>query len=214
MVKYFSFSLWGDNPKYSIGAIRNVQIASKLFPDWKCIFYYDESVPDYYINVLNNFDNCETVKVTDGSYGMFWRFEKMFESADVVLSRDTDSRLSEREKSLIDNWLLTDYNFMVIRDHSNHYEFPILGGMWGKKNIILPQPMKELMDQYKFTKQYTVDQMFLRDVMWGPMADSTALYGVREIEWMRETYDFEGKNFIGQTYDENDNPAYDGKIDE
>ena len=42
--------------------------------------------------------------------------------------------------------------------------------------------------------------------------NDTAIYGVKEVDWMRETYDFENNNFIGQTYTENDEPVYDGKI--
>ena len=33
------------NPTYTIGAIRNAEIAKELFPDWKCIFYCFSSVP-------------------------------------------------------------------------------------------------------------------------------------------------------------------------
>jgi len=214
MVKYFTFSIWGDNPKYTIGAIRNAQLAQKLFPDWKCIFYYDSTVPFYIINVLKNFDNVETIENTDGSFGAFWRFDLMFENDDVILSRDTDSRLSEREKILIEHWLNSNANYMVIRDHHNHYEFPILAGMWGKKEIALKKDFKEIMDQYRFTKQYTVDQIFLRDIVWPSIQyEKTSIYGVKEVEWMRETYDYTGKNFIGQTYSENDEPLYDGNID-
>jgi len=213
MVKSFTFSLWGDNPKYGIGAIRNAQLALKLFPEWNCIFYYDNTVPKFYINILKEFSNTSLVKVEDNSFGAFWRFENMFETGDVILSRDTDSRLSMREKILIDNWLETNYNFMVIRDHHNHYEFPILAGMWGKKNTVIPRPIKEVMNEFRFVKQYTIDQIFLRDVLWQHIMAQTAIYGVKELAWMRETYDFEGKNFIGQTYDENDTPIYEGKID-
>lgn len=138
----------------------------------------------------------------------------MFESTDVVISRDADARLSEREKVLVDHWLSSDYTYMTIRDHYNHYEFPILGGMWGKKNIMFNSAIQTSMNKYRFTKQYTIDQIFLRDVLWDKIISKTAIYGVKELGWMRETYDFAGNNFIGQTYTENDEPVYEGKIDE
>lgn len=210
--KYFTFSIWGDNPKYLQGAIRNAELAEQIFPDWKCVFYYDSSVPKETLDKLSTFKNSIIKEVTDNSFGAFWRFEMMFNNPGVILSRDTDSRLSLREKELIDNWLETEYNYMIIRDHDAHYEFPILAGMWGKKNILMDNSLKDAMQEYVSVKQYLVDQFYLRDKVWPAIMNDTAIYGVKEVDWMRETYDFENKNFIGQTYTENDEPVYDGKI--
>ena len=210
--KYFTFSIWGDNPKYLQGAIRNAELAEEIFPEWKCVFYYDSTVPKETIDKLSSFKNTSVKEVTDDSFGAFWRFEMMFNNPGVILSRDTDSRLSLREKELIDNWLESEYNYMIIRDHDAHYEFPILAGMWGKKNVLMDSRLKDAMQEYVSTKQYLVDQFYLRDQVWPNIMHDTAIYGVKEVDWMRETYDFENKNFIGQTYTENDEPVYDGKI--
>ena len=210
--KYFTFSIWGDNPKYLQGAIRNAELAEQIFSDWKCVFYYDSSVPKETIDRLSAFKNTIVKEVTDDSFGAFWRFEMMFNNPGVILSRDTDSRLSLREKELIDNWLETEYNYMIIRDHDAHYEFPILAGMWGKKNILMDNSLKDAMQEYMSVKQYLVDQFYLRDKVWPNIMNDTAIYGVKEVDWMRETYDFKNNNFIGQTYTENDEPVYDGKI--
>jgi len=32
MKKVVSFSLWGDNPIYNIGAIRNAELAKEIYP--------------------------------------------------------------------------------------------------------------------------------------------------------------------------------------
>jgi hypothetical protein len=210
--KYFTFSIWGDNPKYLQGAIRNAELAEEIFPEWKCVFYYDSTVPKETIDKLSSFKNTSVKEVTDDSFGAFWRFEMMFNNPGVILSRDTDSRLSLREKELIDNWLESEYNYMIIRDHDAHYEFPILAGMWGKKNILMDSTLKDAMQEYISVKQYLVDQFYLRDKVWPNIMNDTAIYGVKEVDWMRETYDFENNNFIGQTYTENDEPVYDGKI--
>ena len=210
--KYFTFSIWGDNPKYLQGAIRNAELAEEIFPEWKCVFYYDSTVPKETIDELSTFKNTIVKEVTDNSFGAFWRFEMMFNNLGVILSRDTDSRLSLREKELIDNWLESEYNYMIIRDHDAHYEFPILAGMWGKKNVLMDSSLKDAMQEYVSVKQYLVDQFYLRDHVWPNIMHATAIYGVKEVDWMRETYDFENKNFIGQTYTENDEPVYDGKI--
>jgi len=34
MKKIISFSLWGDNPVYTQGAIRNAELAKEIYPDW------------------------------------------------------------------------------------------------------------------------------------------------------------------------------------
>jgi len=59
MLRIISFSLWGNNPKYNIGAIRNAELAKQLFPDWTCRFYIGQSVPDKTISALEALDpNC------------------------------------------------------------------------------------------------------------------------------------------------------------
>ena len=34
MKKVISFSLWGDNPKYTIGAIKNAELIDTIYPGW------------------------------------------------------------------------------------------------------------------------------------------------------------------------------------
>jgi hypothetical protein len=212
MQKIISFSIWGNNPKYCAGAIINAQLAQKYFPDWKCKFFYDNTVPKIYIRSLNEFTNVETICVTDGSFGAFWRFLAMQENT-IVLSRDCDSRLSLREKMIVDDWLNSKETLCVIRDHINHYEFPILAVMWGIKNGLCINLQKK-MKNYWGTHRYLVDQYYLRDEVWPELKHNTKEYGIKETAWMRESYKDIGKNFIGQTYDENDTPVYEGKLND
>ena len=37
MKKIISFSLWGDILTYTQGAIKNVELAKEVFPDWICL---------------------------------------------------------------------------------------------------------------------------------------------------------------------------------
>ena len=39
MKKIISFCLWGDDPKYTKGAIENADIATELYPSWTCRYY-------------------------------------------------------------------------------------------------------------------------------------------------------------------------------
>ena len=137
--KIISFSLWGDNPKYTVGAIRNAELAKQIYPDWICRFYLGQSVPDKIVWLLEAMQNVELVhKPVDGDWtGMFWRFEPASEEdVEVMISRDTDSRLNMREKAAVEEWLKSDKRFHIMRDHPFH-KFPVLGGMWGAKKGVL-----------------------------------------------------------------------------
>ena len=210
MQKIIAFSLWGDNPKYCAGAIRNAQLGKKYFPEWTCTFYYDKTVPQTYIDILNEMDNVDTVKIENKSFGAFWRFFDMVEGT-IVLSRDCDSRLSEREKKIVDDWLAGSEKMCVIRDHVNHYDFPILAGMWGIKDG-LPEKVREMIKRYWSTHAYLTDQIYLRDVVWPNLKSKCKEYGIKETIWMRESYKDIGKHFIGQTYNEYEYPIYEGKL--
>ena len=41
MKKIIAFSLWGDQPKYTVGAIKNADLAKEIYPDWTCRFISD-----------------------------------------------------------------------------------------------------------------------------------------------------------------------------
>jgi hypothetical protein len=51
-MNYISFSLWGDNPIYNIGSIRNSELIKFTYPNWKMVLYYDNSVPKETIEKL------------------------------------------------------------------------------------------------------------------------------------------------------------------
>ena len=47
-----SFGLWGDEAKYCARAIKNVEIAQFIYPEWTCRFYCDHTVPRETIDEL------------------------------------------------------------------------------------------------------------------------------------------------------------------
>lgn len=61
MNKIISFSLWGNNPKYTVGAIRNAELSKTIYPGWKCRFYVAKDVPDDCMSRLLQIDNVEVV---------------------------------------------------------------------------------------------------------------------------------------------------------
>ena len=101
MKKVICFSLWGDSPKYTVGALKNIQLAKEIFPEWICRFYIGKSVPISIIENIVKFDNTEIIIMNEpGDWtGMFWRFYAASDqNVYAMISRDTDSRLTYREK--------------------------------------------------------------------------------------------------------------------
>jgi hypothetical protein len=128
---------------------------------------------------------------------------------DIVISRDTDSRLSEREYKCVNEWIESGKKFSIIRDHYSHYQWPILAGMWGMRGK-LDDNILVLMEQYGKQHFYTSDQIFLRDVIWPIAENDSLIHGFLENEWMKNSRD--KNHFIGQGYNENDEQLYSGEI--
>ena len=129
-----SFSLWGDNPFYGIGAIRNAETAQKYYEGWISRFYLGTDVPSETKETLESIPNTEVVVIDDEPNnwnGMFWRFYAISDpDAEFVIFRDTDCRLTNREAQAVGEWGRTDKCLHIMRDHPMHTE-PIMGGMWG-----------------------------------------------------------------------------------
>ena len=163
-VRVISFCLWGSIPRYTLGAIRNAELAQQLYPGWICRFHVGTSVPRSIVEGLRAQPNTDVREREEpGDYtSMFWRFLPAHEEdVEILLSRDTDSRLLPRERAAVDEWLESNKSFHIMRDHPWHGT-PILGGMWGARRaasrIIAP-----LIDRWDKQDQVQTDQEFLRD---------------------------------------------------
>ena len=203
MKKIISFSLWGTNPKYTIGAIRNAELATEIYPDWVCRFYTGEDVTDEIKAVLLDL-NSEVIEMGGADWnGMFWRFLAA-DSDNIVISRDIDSRLGLREKAAVDEWLASDKDFHIMRDHPYH-GYHIMGGMWGCRNGIL-KGIRQMISDYDtgiFNNKYQVDQNFLREIIYPFIKDKAIVH-----DEFFERIDFpkprNGTEFVGDVFDEND----------
>jgi hypothetical protein len=204
MKKIISFSLWGDNPVYNVGAIRNAELAKDIYPDWVCRYYYGTSTLESTIEKLKGFDNVELINMgVEGDWaGMFWRFYPASDNdVDVVIVRDCDSRLNQREKDAVDEWIKTDKGFHIMRDHPAHGT-EILGGMWGSKKGTINQ-MKQLIDEYIKGNFWQVDQNFLREKIY-PIVKLNCVVHDEFFEKKPFPNEREYKTFVGQAFNEND----------
>ena len=142
MSNIISFSLWGNNPKYMFGAIKNVKLAKDIYPEFKCRFYIDNIVPFSIINVLEE-EGAEIVEMNcvGNNLGMYWRMDAINE-ADIVLIRDCDSRLNMRERQCVNEWINGDRLFHTILDHPYH-RFCVMPGIMSFKRSTIDMDDQE-----------------------------------------------------------------------
>jgi hypothetical protein len=140
----------------------------------------------------------------DGDWtGMFWRFLAC-KDGDVMISRDTDSRLSLREKLAVDEWLKSDKDFHIMRDHPYH-AMEILGGMWGCRNGILNDIESEII-KYNKGNFWQVDQNFLKEKIYPKILKNCFVHdSFFKIEVNSKQFPSEriNKEFVGDVFDKN-----------
>jgi hypothetical protein len=182
MKRIVSFSLWGDIPRYTIGAIKNAKLAKLFYPGFECWFYvHKETVPDHIIDELIACDNVRVI-IRHGNLDelgpMMWRFESIDDpDVEVNISRDTDTRILLREKLAVDEWLNSGKTFHIMRDHPHHMNpnTLIMGGMFGTRKIDSILSWKENIYSSKLNDKgralYNKDQDFLNTYIY-PLIDS------------------------------------------
>ncbi len=172
-----AFSLWGSNPRYLRGAVRNLQEAPVVYPGWLCRFYVDDSVPQKFVNLAIELGAQIVQRPANQSVRqkLSWRFLVANDpTVRRFLVRDADAVVSVREAQAVTEWLASDRWFHVMRDYWTHTD-PILAGMWGGRSGLLPD-LATLVASYDSGKLETlnIDQWFLRDRVW-PLIRSTTL---------------------------------------
>ena len=204
-MKIISFSLWGQNPKYTIGAIKNADLALKLYPDWVCRFYCANTVPNQIIDNLKNKSNTQVVTVEETGNWKFTvsRFLPMSEDIEYMISRDTDSRISDREVQAVREWIDSGNSAHIMRDHPYHGGFPMLAGMFGIKGGIIKN-VEALLKLMNVSEQYNYDQIFLGKYIY-PFIQDDAM--VHDEFFENKPFPTKRKNleFVGEVFDENDN---------
>ena len=99
--RVISFGLYGSNPKYTIGAIRNAELAKIYFSGWVCRFYVTQDVPEDILSQLRQLGSeIESIPPGKGyTSGMFWRFMVASDpTIDRYIIRDSDSRMNARDR--------------------------------------------------------------------------------------------------------------------
>jgi len=201
MRKIFAISVFGNNPRYVIGAYKQVFLAKYFYPDFERVLFVDN--PSLY-----KLD--ATVIAMPKGDGTFWRF--LAGSSDAaVLFRDADSRITLREVAAVGDWLESGKRLHLIRDHDRHLNphIPILAGNFGFRG---PWPLKvtaKITQWMQEPYQYGRDQDFLREHVHGLFADQSMVHSIGE-GWFgdsRKTLANQHE-WVGQGWDEEDRPEY------
>jgi len=211
MKKIISFSLYSDSQKHLQGAVENLKLAKKIYSEWKVRFYVDDAVPQNVINKLKK-DGAEIINISWKIPGAYWRFLPIEDkSVDIFIVRDVDSRLSEREKLAVDEWLKSKKAMHIMRDHPNHKDL-VIAGMWGfknkfKKDFNFLEMMKDFCKEhdYKFSQgddnlllkrlyQMYSDNLLVHDEFFYYESDK------KKFPRERKGNEYVGDNFVKENY--------------
>ena len=218
MNQVISYSLYGNDLRFMVGAIKNAQLAQMFFPEYTVRYYVGASVPTWVRSTLDLFMDVEQVEVDmpENHLAKLWRFQAILDpEVDVVLSRDVDARLGLREAYAHKEFLESDYVFHVMRDHPTGHNYLISAGMFAVKTAKAGIFFEEMMTT-PFIDLYTQDQMFLAEKIYPHIADSCLMhdeyYNYAPTEpSIKKAIDYAKVNelcHIGAALDENDVYVY------
>lgn len=163
-MKILSFSVYGNNPIYKAGIIRNLATAKRNLPDYTTmVFLANDQENDFQEELQNHGALIKRQEPDWAPNGMFWRFYPIFiEDAETLIVRDADSDLIDRDVAAIREWEASGKDFHIMRDHPLH-SAPILGGMWGAK-IEAARNIFNSADFKKFSLAKGEDQKYLAQI--------------------------------------------------
>ena len=198
-MKVVSFSLFGDNPKYTIGLLRNLQLAEEIYPDWYVYVFTEGKYPkDFYEKA--HFLNDKVVfieidkELIGNRPGMLWRFLiNDFPMVDRFIVRDTDSRISVREREAVDEWIENKKRLHVMRDHIHHgngiTKFEMFGGMWGLladvKLLMIDEVINNIAEGDLYKRMD--DMRFLQNVIYSRYKNNMIIHSSIENNFEGET---------------------------
>jgi hypothetical protein len=173
-IKYIAFSLFGNEPTYTSGAIANAISAKDFYPDWRPVFYVANDVNEGVIEALQ--DTESLIIPSESSHSLnprMWRFAAaLLEDAEFTIFRDTDSRFSRRETYAVNNWIDSGRQLHIIRDHPHHY-YPIMAGMWGVKSTkAIKESITRVLESAKGTSK-PEDQKLLAEIIYPKFRDDS-----------------------------------------
>lgn len=188
-MKVFSFCLYGTEPNYYTGLLENIEIIKQYYPDFTIVVHKGFCDPSWVIPEGVEVNNTNRV----GAINALLRYLSMF-TAEVGFVRDTDSRVTARDRWCIDEFLKSDKSYHSIRDHYWHRSKLMAGTFGWKKSLPLMIPTHEV--GYGFDEHFLATEVYDRiksDLLvhtsYRAFAGEHAVWIERPFE---DTYDFVG----------------------
>lgn len=213
MKNVISFCLFGSNPMFTAGALRNAELAPKIYPNWSLLFWLGDSVPDNIVKSLVDAGaDCRPSPLPNPMLARF--LVNDLDEVERYIVRDTDSRLNTREATAVNEWIALGKAFHVIRDHPGHC-VPMPGGLWGGTTGRFN--MKRLLDKWEGPKEggareaiYNHDQIFLREMVWPLIKDDCVQHDFCTARFFRNSLPFPAKfgdwRFCGERFGADEQP--------
>ena len=213
MTKVFSFCIYGNNYKYTQGLLENIEMIQEFYPDFQVWIAGGNDVPSEYIQKYNSYPSVKyfSYDLTGGELMTYRFFFLDHDEIEIFFVRDADSRIDERDRWSINQFLNSDSKFHIIRDHYHHRRL-IMGAMWGIKkteNLNLENNYQIWKDKNKnIIGTYRSDQDFIDEYIYpkylGKMLIHSNLIGfkgekVSPIEIKMK----DDKDFVGNVYEYN-----------
>ena len=175
-----SYSLYGSDHRYTLGAIANAIAAKLHYPGWRAVFWCVD-VPENIMNGIEGFGGIIR-DIPRGVPPMFARFMVTDTDPDSpFIIRDADSRLSQREAGAVREWLDSDFAAHAMIDHPAHTGRALNGGMWGCKPGILGNMLGLIQAWQRQQKDrrysgHDDDQNFLAAFVWPRISGKTMIH--------------------------------------
>lgn len=178
MRKVISYSCWGSSLKYLVGMLRNIEGCRRFYPGWDIVIYGDRAATAWLLDRSDFGKDIKGFFIPDGHWcpRMMQRYLIADDpTVERFLSRDADSRISQREVDAVNEWIAEDRILHVMRDHPAHCR-AIMGGLFGlmprRSNWEMPS-MVRLMKSFLAAlpeipnpHAYLVDELFLATQIW------------------------------------------------
>lgn len=183
MAKIISYSLFGNDSKYTMGMVYNAYLAKEHFHGWEVWCYYSEDVPKEIVAECRRHGAKMIPAPNINSIGTFWRFLALDEAKidDVVIFRDTDDRLNHVHRYIAEDFVMSDFEYHLIKGHRGHYNDPIMAGLWGAKKTQDSINMLETIKSFPHKTRRPDDQIFLRNIVFPKIPGKYLLHGIRDM---------------------------------
>ena len=218
---YFSFCIYGTKSIYYEGLIKNLDVISQIEPQPTVLIGYSDDILEEYKTKYEAYAFVKMHKIDDEfkDYPVASRFLQIdtIEYPAYVFSRDTDSRITERDIWCIQSFIDSGKKLHTIRDHYYHKQ-KMMAGMHGfffeTKCINFTELFRKWIKNNGTNTAYGFDEHFLSNNIY-------TLF-TREDIWINSncsghlgekinTIDIPQKDdtdFIGNVYEEDDKAQF------